>query len=83
VIALSSHGEIEFDGTTGQIVENKTKGYINIARFDVEEWKEYYKGEKLEGDIDILDLGYWETNGTYVPPVEAWRQDFKCQRQST
>lgn len=80
-----SHGTLVVDEQTGDVQhyyrendrETREDGdYDDIARIDVEEWKRTYPQDTLDGG-DILDFGYWMTDGTYVPPCEDWRADFR------
>jgi hypothetical protein len=78
-----SCGMLVVDCSTGYILEvrhdGKDKKYDDIQRFDVAEWLAEYPGESLAGTCnDILDLGYWMNDGTYVEPCYDWRkQDVK------
>lgn len=47
--------------------------YLDVDRFDVEEWRVFY-GEDIEGrSIDVLDIGSWDKGGMYEPPEMDWR----------
>ncbi len=60
--------------TTIQDEDNELK---QIVRFDIEEYKTYYKVDDIPGHLDILDLGYWNKDGSYEPPVEDWRNEMR------
>lgn len=90
-MARGSWGAVEFDTTTGNvvalhdepasyIVENgvEERGYRDIVKVDVAEWRKTYPNETL-GDVDVLDVGYWIRGGSYEPPVEDWRAEFRKQ----
>ena len=75
-----SHGDllIESDGTPlGFIPE----GYADIMRFDVDEYFQFWTLDdpKRYCEFDILDLGYWNADGTYEPPAHDWREEVKIQ----
>lgn len=53
---------------------NGERGYHDIVRVDVAEWKHTYPNEEFNG-CDILDIGYWMADGTYEPPVLDWRYE--------
>jgi hypothetical protein len=88
-IVHSSHGTLEIDDTgkvTGIIADGKTGAIIlpneglsflfTIERFNLKEYGEHYS-ESGHTEFDILDLGYWTTDGTYEPPVEQWRKQIE------
>lgn len=68
-----SHGDLVIDVTSGTVISRT--GYPEIARFDLAEYRNWYKqrGEEnlleMNGEEDILDLGYWMTDERYVEPV--------------
>lgn len=83
-----THGEITVNAETGETIRQVTtcacencegRGYANIVKFDIEEWKRAYPGETpmTAGQIDILDLGYWTKGGAYEPPATDWRNEFR------
>lgn len=83
ITVFSSNGVSTVNASTG-----KTMGWVffhistsaKIERFDLDEFRRTYKiavGEPLPSNIDILDLGYWMDDGTYEPPVEDWRAEFR------
>jgi hypothetical protein len=53
---------------TDEPKDAESEGYHHIARFDLEEWKRFYKQETCRG-ADILDVGYWTKDGIYEPPA--------------
>jgi hypothetical protein len=87
VTAQGSNGSFTFDPKTGEVIQHEPdpssdEPYTNIVRVDVAEWRLAYPGEALEDVIDILDLGYWMKDGTYEPPAEDWREDFRAARSA-
>lgn len=90
----SSQGTLEVDDTgkvTGIIYNGKTGPVtidletitylLSIERFNLSEYAEYY-GKEDDEEFDILDLGYWTTDGTYEPPVEEWRKQIEKELAS-
>lgn len=86
----SSHGNFKVNPDTGEILElelfdehdPESQDYKNIAKFDMAEWKKTYGAKWPPEDpagmnVDILDLGAWLTDGSYVPPDEEWRRGFR------
>jgi hypothetical protein len=81
----SSDGVLTVDSKTGKVLEvsafsRDCTSILAIEKFDLQEWKSYYKTEFLHFNIDILDLGYWNIDGTYTGPEEDWRQEIKAFR---
>ena len=76
----SSHGCVTFVGTTGEVIDTELDDdfgavpiYVNVA-----EWRKTYPGEDPDGEEhDILDFGYIDSEGVYIPPDETWREDYK------
>lgn len=55
--------------------------YANIARFDTEEWANYYNEETLAWQtIDILDLAYWCKDGTFQEAEADYRAELAKMR---
>ena len=77
----SSTGEFEIDRTTGEIIEDRSTGEYEIDRFNLDEYKAYYKLTEIEESIDILDVGYWLADGAYEPPESDWRKEVKIMRE--
>jgi hypothetical protein len=86
----SSHGMLTAQINDGKVIEvhlyppedAEGRTLNNIDRFDVEEWRRYYPGEKIEPDasMDILDFGLWNKNGTYEQPEMEWRREMAADR---
>jgi hypothetical protein len=83
-----SHGELKFDPKTGKtnnsdlLVTNSE--YKNITKIDVIEYRKFYGYKRVSDmptDIDILDVGYWQSNGDYEPPCADWREEAKRFRE--
>ena len=53
--------------------------YADIRRFNVQEWRGFYNADPANEWIDILDIGFWDTNGIYSPPVEFHRNLFETR----
>lgn len=81
VRAVGSNGYLEAYATDGVVFD--PGGYDSIAKLDLDEWRATYPGEQPEdGDIDILDLGFWDTEGVYSPADAEWRAEFKKEREA-
>ena len=86
----SSHGCIVMNAKTGDVIKEKAEYYDekdpdcyikNIKKFDIPEWEKYWGKPFDQTDIDILDLSYWNDNGTYDTAEESWREDVKKWRE--
>jgi hypothetical protein len=82
----SSHGEFTVNPMSGLVLEfdgdpddEDYADYVNVTRFDVEEWKRAYPGEEFNG-ADILDIGCWYRDGSYGGPEEDWRAEIALMR---
>lgn len=78
---ISTHGSIVAKATNGEVVHthlSREWPSPTPVKIDVKEWRKRYPGEKITGEHDILDFGYW-VPGTpdlvYEPPCEDWRTD--------
>jgi len=87
ITARSSHGTIVFGSETGLVLTGESnlcgcEECPQVERFDVEEYRKFYGVEELPGsmDIDILDLGYWGTDGIYEEPCHGWREEVAILR---
>ena len=70
-----NHGKLEVDDRSGRVLAYEPEGseeYVDIARFDLQEWRAYCAGAECDGG-DILDFGYWLQDETYEPPEPDWR----------
>jgi hypothetical protein len=79
---FSSGGSLKVDAQNGVVVEcttdrNEDNELRQIVRFDIEEYKVHYNVGEIRGDLDILDLGYWNQNGGYEQPVQDWRNEMR------
>jgi len=81
---MSSLGEFVVRVEDGQVLKTEIyppvdadgENLKNIDRFDVNEWRSYWKEDIKPGtDLDILDFGCWNKNGSYEPPVAEFRRD--------
>lgn len=70
-IVRGSYGELLVDIETGNVVAyfpdegtDPSEGYGNIYRFDVPRYKTQ---NGTPDELDILDIGYWNNDGTYEP----------------
>lgn len=73
-ITINSVGEVTEMNI--EEVEGEESFLLNVAKFDLEEWKKYWK-EELPTDFDVLDLGFWNKNGEYITPDNDWRELIK------
>ena len=61
--------------------DGKEKCYLlNADRFDLKEWDDWYekntnKPSIKPTDFDILELGFWNNDGSYNPPHPTWRDE--------
>ena len=87
---MSSHGELEAD-QDGNIVyrrradEDDPDGQFidDIAKFDVDEWRRYWREDPVEcGTMDILDMAWWNKDGTHSDAEEDWRAELKANREA-
>lgn len=83
-IVHSSHGEIEINKHTGEILEFSNEDikaeYGDLLCFDIQEYCEYWNEEPAE-HYDILNLGAWQNDGNYDGGAcEGWREDLKNER---
>ncbi len=85
LIVNSSNGHLKVDKQTGSVMQciMDGEGIDKIKRFDLQEWKKYYPDKELPDSIDILDLGYWNKDGSYEEPVYDWRNEVKQMRNGT
>jgi len=81
-IIRSSNGSIEVDLSTGNIlkVDSTSTGFrswaSHISHFDLGEYREFYGDyECKDTSFDILDLGFWEVGGRYVPASKGFRNE--------
>ena len=81
-----SHGQMTICRTSGRVLElldyeTGEADYSRIVRVDLKELRAYYGGglDRLT-ILDILDVGYWETDEygqlTYELPEWDWREGF-------
>lgn len=79
----SSHGELRAD-QDGNIFSRERSdpadpegAFIDdIAKFDVEEWRRYWREDPVKvGGMDILDIGWWNKDGSYSGPEMDWREE--------
>lgn len=82
IVVSGSDGTLQL--THDGIVPNRFDGkhgepYPDILRFDLDEFHSYY-GELT--DSDILFIGYWNKDGTYVPPEAEARQNHDKELQA-
>jgi hypothetical protein len=88
-IVNSSNGHLIVNKETGEVIscheDRDCEGRLSpIVRFDVKEWKQYWKKEEVDEDIDILDLGSWSNIGgqeIYDEPAFSWREELKDVRE--
>lgn len=84
----STYGTVVFDVDTGFVKSARLDREFGGRPFkiDVDEWRQRYPGEDMEGEHDVLDFGYWyyekkpgakrgRRNVEYEEPCEDWRKD--------
>lgn len=71
-----SHGTLFINPTTG-LVTSCQMGDADwwARRFDVQEYLRHYGFKQLPDFIDVLDIGYWDTDGKYTPPERDYRNE--------
>lgn len=83
---FSSHGTLTIDSQSGDVIRCESDKCNDncidkILRFDLTEYRSHYKVSDLPPDgIDILDIGYWNTDGTYEEPAHDWREETNQMR---
>ncbi|MDE2365149.1 MAG: hypothetical protein KGM42_20930 [Hyphomicrobiales bacterium] len=69
---FGNYGIVEVNAADGTIRSfneadsdaNEFSNYRDIVRFDVDEWREFYKSKRIAVKaIDILDIGFWYDTG--------------------
>lgn len=53
---------------------------LNAERFDLEEWDNWYeryteKPSPKPSSFDVLELGFWTSDGVYNSPSAEWRNE--------
>ncbi len=85
-----SYGDLLIDAADGTVHAYRPDGdeepsYANIARFDLAEfrtWAETASPKWINSDeLDILDIGYWMKDGTYVSADAESRSDAAVKQQ--
>ncbi|MGH3711779.1 MAG: hypothetical protein ACRDRQ_27620 [Pseudonocardiaceae bacterium] len=81
---VGSHGLLEVCATSGQ-VKNLTafdgsSDYAAITKFDVAEWRAFWLADLVDAQLDILDIGFWETD-QYTPAEADWRDQVRAARE--
>ncbi|CCV12976.1 hypothetical protein [Mesorhizobium sp. STM 4661] len=68
-------GTLVVNAETGEVEDHHLNGsgYQHIKKFDIAEYTKAY-GQPPVGDLDILDLGYWAGDGTYIEADEYHRE---------
>lgn len=71
----SSHGSFDVNAHTGVPESDLPAEYKHVDHFDLREWREWMKANKLEdgGEEDILLVGFWyrkEGVGQLYSPAE-------------
>lgn len=83
-IVIGTGGSITI-GVDGDVLETDIKSaehsdlYSSIVKFDLAEYRRHYG--KTDTQYDILDLGYWCSDGKYEPAEEDFRNSV-CNRTS-
>jgi len=56
--------------------------YLKIVKFNISEYVDFWEknGETRSdllnaSNIDILDVGFWQLDGSYEPPDMSWRKE--------
>ena len=80
----SSHGSLVVTIPAGEVLPEQSTydgdEIRPIIKFDLAEWCKYYDQKSLPQSLDILDVGYWNKDGTYEPPAYDWRKEVKEMR---
>lgn len=81
---FGNYGEIDVDAATGEVVvyrpeEGGEPDYADIVRVDLDERRRWYAAKGLplsdpQPGGDILDVGFWTSDGTYEEPADDWRE---------
>ena len=84
ITVVSTHGIITAD-KDGKVIEvlsyigsrsPATWELLAIDRLDVVEWQYSYPFDDItDGELDILDIGYWNKDGSYERPCYSWREE--------
>ena len=81
VIKINTDGYIRSIDTYSCYSSPLDPDYLpKIEKFDLEEYKKYWKLSELDelpDTFDILDLGYWDKEGVYEEPCEEHRRRIK------
>lgn len=76
---ISSSGVLEVDADTGFIVDGLSFHGDMPKRIDISELKLRF-GDTYAvrfTSFDILNVGYWDKRGIYMPPCRDWQNDTK------
>jgi len=78
-IVESSGGRLVIHLETGKVLNyfvddaDYTAAFASINHFNMVEWHERYPFDQNSDSFDILDLGYTNKDGKYIPPDEDYR----------
>lgn len=88
-----SHGMVEFD-ERGRVLEVNGcdcrgcdgRGYSDVAEVDVAELRQFYTDhwtldEFYNCHFDVLEVSWWQKDGTYVPAEADYRLDMLNRRR--
>lgn len=79
----SSHGSLAVNADTGDVLPDQSTydgdALRPIKKFDLPEWRGHWKRD-LPESLDILDVGYWNADGSYEEPAHDWREDTRAHR---
>jgi len=86
-----SHGEVDFDAVTGAVVAYRedasaeAPAYRDYVRADFAERRSWYAVRgiilpALQPGGDVLDVGVWLADGSYLPAELDWRENFARER---
>lgn len=84
-IVHSSYGDITIDMRDGSVIDHGMNDeYKDVVRFDLDEYFRTYPNESRDvvDEFDILDLGGWSADGSYMDPAHDWRRDCAAERAS-
>lgn len=88
IIVVSSSGTVIASRETGNVLsvelddeEDESCYLLDIAKFDLDEWRSYWCIRELHEEFDILDLTYWTKSNEYEEAEATWRLRRFCDAE--